>query len=91
MDGWPGANIDESEMTTASHRRRSRCARTKSPRLSLPTSSSPSANTIMLTGQAFANAQMRFDRLDVQVELALVVHGAAREDASIADGGFERR
>ena len=50
MLGSPGANIAESEMTTASAFSRAAFASMKGARCSLPTSSSPSASTITFTG-----------------------------------------
>src|SRR6185436_7408217 len=42
-------------------------------------------------GQFAAVGQMRLERLDVQVELTLVVDGPAREELTVANGRLERR
>jgi hypothetical protein len=45
------SNIGESEMTTTSAARSVLCARTKSSRWTLPTSSSPSMKNLMFSGR----------------------------------------
>src|ERR1700737_1042077 len=50
IDGSPGAKLAQSEITTASALRRLFCSSTNDARLSLPTSSSPSASTTTFTG-----------------------------------------
>ena len=50
MVGIPGANIVESEMTTAEAARRSAFRSTNGSRFALPISSSPSARMMRLTG-----------------------------------------
>ena len=81
--------MDVSETTSASALRRSRFCFTKSHRLTLPTSSSPSIITFTLMGSLPAVLQQRFERLDVDVHLAFVVGGAAAEEIAVADGGLE--
>ena len=50
MLGMPGANMDESEITTPSQASRALCCSMNGARCSLPISSSPSAITMTLTG-----------------------------------------
>ena len=91
MAGSPGANIAESEITTASQRSRSAWLSRNGTRLALPISSSPSARTIDVDRQLAPGREVRLQGLDVQEELALVVGRAAGVDAPVAHGGLEGR
>ena len=78
-------------MTTTSAARSSLWALMKSSRLAEPTSSSPSRMTLHVHRQPAVLLQVRFDRLEVHEDLALVVGGAARVDLAVADRRLERR
>ena len=77
----PGANIVESEITTASQARRAFSRSRNASRLL-------AAHFLLALGehdhvhrQRAARGEVRLERLDVQIELSLVVHAAARVDA----------
>ena len=62
----------------------------KSPRLTLPISSSPSMRKMRLTGSS-PSASAAWDAVDVGEDLALVVRGTARVDDAVLDARLEGR
>ena len=67
------------------------CVLTYASMCSPPVSSSPSSRNFTLTGRLAGGLQQPFDGLDLDVDLALVVAGAARVDVVAAHFGLERR
>ncbi len=91
IDGWPGANIDESEITTASAARRFAFAAMKSLEVLAADFLFPFREHDHVHGQLAANGQVRLERLHVEKELSFVIHRPARVDAPIANRRLERR
>ena len=91
IDGCPGLNIAESEMTTASQARRSLLAIDELLEVVAADFLFTLCDQNHVYRKLAASLEMRFERLDVQKELAFVVNRAARVDVSVAHCRLEWR